>query len=110
MDERARRIGENEILFRDVNERVTEVSGAFAVVLPDLEIVCECGSVACSERIHLSPDEYARVRADGARFMVKPGHEIPDVETVVERHGEYDVVEKDEGEPAELARAHDPRT
>lgn len=110
MDERARRIGENEILFRDVNERVTEVSGAFAVVLPDLEIVCECGAVTCTERIHLSPDEYARVREDGARFLVKPGHEIPDVETVVDRHGEYHVVRKDEGGPAELARVHDPRS
>jgi hypothetical protein len=109
MDERARRIGENEILFRDVNERVTEVSGAFAVVLPDLEIVCECGALTCTERIRISAEEYARLRADGARFAVKPGHEIPDVETVVERHGGYDVVEKDEGDPATLARSYDPR-
>ena len=109
MDERARRIGENEILFRDVNERVTEVSGAFAVVLPDLEIVCECGSVTCTERIHMTADEYARIRSDGAWFAVKPGHEIPDVESVVEHHGDYDVVKKDEGDPATLARLHDPR-
>jgi hypothetical protein len=108
VDERERRIGENEILFRDVNERVKDVTGGFAVVLPQLEIVCECGDVVCTERIPISADEYERIRREDAWFIIRPGHETPDVETVVEQHGDYDVVEKDEGGPAELARQHAP--
>ena len=45
----------------------------------------------------------SRLRAEPTRFAVKPGHELPDVERVVERHESYFVVEKAEGEAARLA-------
>jgi hypothetical protein len=37
------------------------------------------------------------------------GHETPALETVIMRRERYQVVEKDEGEPAELAVQNDPR-
>jgi hypothetical protein len=38
-----------------------------------------------------------------------PGHEAPEVERVVERRDRYQVVEKDNGPPARMAEAADPR-
>jgi hypothetical protein len=38
------------------------------------------------------------------------GHEDPEAETVVQRHGELLVVEKHAGEPRRLVEATDPRS
>jgi hypothetical protein len=110
MDVRTRRIGENEALFRDVNERVKEVSDGFGVVLDDIDLVCECGNLDCVERIHLNIPAYEHLRADPALFAVRPGHEIPDTEDVVGEGGDYLVVRKKPGGPAELAADLDPRS
>jgi len=42
--------------------------------------------------------------------ITPPGHEIPDVEDVIERHDDYEVVRKFEAEAAGLARELDPRS
>ena len=107
MDERARRVGLNEAMFRTVNDEVHGLNDRFAVIGDPMSVVCECGSAVCTERLELRAAEYEALRQDPTHFAVKPGHELPDVETVVERHEGYVVVEKDEGEPAELARRTD---
>jgi hypothetical protein len=56
--------------------------------------VCECGNASCREGVPLSRGEYLAVRGHPRHFAVVPGHEIPDVETVVERHDGYLVIEK----------------
>lgn len=109
MDERTRRIGENEVLFREVNERIDALSESFGVAGDTMQIVCECGDGSCLERVEVTPAQYAAVRAHGARFIAVPGHEKPSVETVVESHEGFNVLEKREGGPAELARDRDPR-
>lgn len=38
--------------------------------------------------------KYEGVRSDGNFFLVKPGHEVPDIEDVIDRHEEYVVVAK----------------
>jgi hypothetical protein len=53
--------------------------------------------------------EYEAVRAEPTRFAVVPQHELPEIETAVERHPNYVVVEKREPEAEEVARATDPR-
>jgi hypothetical protein len=108
MDERARRVGENEALFRSVNEQVRGLNETF-LVRDTLRIVCECGEQSCVEQIEIEPAAYEALRADSTLFAVKPGHEIPDLETVVVRHEGYSVVCKDRGEPEEIARETDPR-
>ncbi|MDQ3824123.1 MAG: hypothetical protein M3321_12870 [Actinomycetota bacterium] len=110
MDERARRIGLNEALFREVNERVEGLARDFGVDDEPLELLCECGSAECVERIRMSTVEYQALRSDAARFAIVPGHEEPDVEHVVERHGGYDVVQKHPGTPMRLAAETDPRS
>ena len=110
MDERARRIGENEILFREVNERVEALNEAFNAVTDRVSIVCECGQLECIERISMSLAEYEDVRREPTAFAVIPGHELPDVETVVAEGEAYAVVRKHEGAPAALAADEDPRS
>ena len=104
MNERERRIGRNEEIFRRVNEQIEQVNQAFGAVSGTMTLVCECGDASCIEQIELTPDEYRRLREDTTLFAIRPGHEIPDVEDVVERHDRYWVVKKHEGGPAEAAR------
>jgi hypothetical protein len=106
--ERARRIAENEALFRSVNEQVHDLSQSF-MVEGRLRVVCECGRMSCVEQIDLAPRAYEEIRADSPLFVVKPGHDEPGVETVVERNDGYWVVRKAPGAPQEIARETDPR-
>lgn len=108
MDERARRVGQNEALFRQVNERVRGLSETFGSVSGTLTLVCECGDAGCAEEVTIDPEQYAAVREDPLLFVIKPGHEAADVEEVVERNAEYDVVRKHRGSPANLAHATRP--
>ena len=104
MEERARRIGENEALYRSVNDKIEGLNQAFGVVAESMAVVCECGLLECAEQIELDIPTYEHVREDPTHFVVLPGHELPDVETVIERHDGFYVVRKDPGGPAELAR------
>ena len=101
MNERAKRIGENEALFRDVNERVREVNESFSLLLEEMDLVCECGTLECTERMHMTVERYEQIRSDPALFAIRPGHEFPDVEYVVDTGGDYVVVRKREGVAAE---------
>jgi hypothetical protein len=109
MDERARRIGANEALYRSVNEKIESLSAAFGTITESMSVVCECGDASCAEQIEVSVPDYERIRAEPTLFIIRPGHEIPDIEEVIERNDEFHVVRKVKGEAAELARETDPR-
>jgi hypothetical protein len=110
---REERLARNETLFREVNERVAEVAANFIEVettSDPVEFACECGRADCAEPIVMTVVEYEAVRALPTRFAVVPAHEQPEVETVVERHASYFVVEKQDGDAQEVARETDPRS
>jgi hypothetical protein len=107
---RAERIGMNEAVFRDVNERIQGVASAFDMTSEPLDLICECGDASCVARISLTRPEYERLRSDSHLFAVASGHVAPDVEEVVENRAGYDVVRKHEGVPAEIAQKTDPRS
>jgi hypothetical protein len=107
VDERERRIGQNEVLFREVNERIQRLSQSLQST-DSITILCECGDPSCAEQIKVSLAEYERVRQDATLFFVRPGHELKEVEHIVERHGEHNVVRKEDS-AAEVAREEDPR-
>jgi hypothetical protein len=102
VSDRSARIGMNEALFREVNERIeqlqVDLGGANS-----FEIVCECGVAACIERFSLTSDEYAELRQDVHRFAVLPGHELPELERTVEQRAGYLVVEKTDPDAAKAA-------
>ncbi len=110
MNERKRRIGENEAIFRSVNEEVSKLNVTFTAATNTMRIVCECGLQSCTVQIEITPEAYARVRGDATLFVVRPGHDLPEAETVVEKSNGFWVVQKDEGGPAALAVATDQRT
>jgi hypothetical protein len=109
VDERKRRIGVNEAVFREANERIQSLNETFATLTDQLVIVCECGSAECVEKISLTPAAYEELRAEPTQFAVVPGHDIPDVEEVVARREGYDVVRKVAGVPRRIAEVTDPR-
>ena len=101
------RIGRNEATFRSINEdieRGRDADDDHTMV----GFVCECGSADCGRLIELTPAEYEQVRNDSRRFAIVPGHEIVEVETVVEHHDRYAVVRKLEASGA-VAKETDPR-
>jgi hypothetical protein len=107
--ERERRIGLNESVFREVNERIEAAAESFGLADQSLSLVCECGDATCVAQISMTRAEYEALRADPTHFAVAPGHEIDDVEEVVERRKGYDVIRKNEAGPADVARETDPR-
>ena len=99
-EERAAR---NEVVFREVNEQVAGLeqgSGSAGA-----SFVCECAETSCIDRIGVALGVYEAVRANPRRFIVKPGHERPAVERVVETRDGYLVVEKIGGAGAVAERA-----
>ena len=94
MDERKRRIAENETRFRGINERLSADLQRLEVADGLIAFVCECGKAQCTEPVHLTTDEYRAARADPMAFVVVPGHEIPDTEDVVSAAERYTVVRK----------------
>jgi hypothetical protein len=109
MEERERRIGLNEAIFREANERIRDVNETFATLTGELVVVCECGNASCTEKISIAPAAYEELRSESANFAIVPGHELPDVEQVIAHHENYDVVRKNDGVPRQIAEVTDPR-
>ena len=107
MDERARRVGQNEAVARKVNQKLEDLNEAFSTFSGTFAIMCECGDAACSEQIQMSRDDYEQVRSEPTQFVVVRGHEVQTTEAVVDDRGSYCVVRKHEGAPAQLVRATD---
>jgi hypothetical protein len=107
-DDHQRRIARNEERFREINEGLQRDVSGICEGDEKVAFVCECGLIECREAVELTCAEYERLRADGARFAVVPGHVLPDVERVVDDRGSYHVIEK-LGAGSDHARATDPR-
>ena len=88
-----RRLKHNEELFRQVNEEREAAS------LPGEEqgisFVCECADPECTARITITAAEFHRIRESPDRYIVVPGHVVPEIERVVEDRDGFEVVEKD---------------
>lgn len=106
---RDERITANEIMFREVNERIDELAERTTMVAM-LDYVCECGQPECTGKIPMSAPEYEAVRTDGQRFVTLPGHQTTTLERVVESNDRYQIVEKSDDEAAQHAEATDPRS
>jgi hypothetical protein len=109
VDERQERIGRNEVLFRELNERIENVNEFLDAEATDASFICECGRADCMERVRMERAEYERVRSEPAQFLVVAGHIEPDVEYVVEERDGWWIIRKRPGGPAELAASADPR-
>jgi mannose-1-phosphate guanylyltransferase len=108
-DERAARLATNEARFREINERVERDLEPLTDSPEELlTFVCECGRRNCTDAIALSIAEYESARRDATRFVVVSGHEIEDVEDVIERTDRYAIVRK-HPPTRKIAEQTDPR-
>lgn len=108
MDPRAKRIAENESRFREINERLRGDLSALPASDEPVAFVCECGLLECAQPVSLTLAEYEAARADSLDFIVVPGHEIPDVEDVVDA-GDHHVRVRKRPASAPVVKATDPR-
>ncbi len=83
----------NEAMFRVANERTTDWEERHAGDAVE-RYFCECANLECREKVRLRKADYERVRSDSRRFVVVPGHELADVETVIERSEGWAILEK----------------
>ena len=109
MDTREERLARNEIVFREINERIEALAHTQGQDDHVFEFICECSNGDCTLRLPLTLELYESTRADPASFIVAPGHELPEIEDVVDRGAGYQVVRKT-GAAARLAREEDPRS
>lgn len=110
MSAREERIGLNEAVFREVNERIENLADTFELTKEPLDLVCECGDANCVERVSMTRAEYEELRSNPHHFVVYPKHDFPDVETVVAERKGYMVVSKNRGAPEQIAEQTDPRS
>jgi hypothetical protein len=103
-----RRLASNEDVFRDVNEGIVRGQWPGDPQAP-IGFRCECARLGCNVLVALTLAQYEAVRANPRRFVIVSGHELPEVEVVVERHGGYSVVEK-VGAAGDEAERQDPRS
>jgi hypothetical protein len=95
----------NQALWREVNERIKAV----AETSGEVDFLCECAMMDCTETVTMSMAEYERIRSSPTEFPIKGGHDFPEVEDVVEVSEGYVVVQK-KGAAAEVAAELDPRS
>ncbi len=98
------RLARNQALYREVNERIHDLTDGEDMT----EFVCECSNTDCMEFIALTNSEYERIRSDPTWFLIKPDHYIGQIERVISQGAGYAVVEKFVAE--EYLEEADPRS
>ena len=108
MDTPEERKARTESAFREVNERIAE--NALRFEAGSTEFICECDDPQCTARVEATLAEYEEVRADGARFLLAPGHGDKSIEQLVEHRGSFMIVEKVNAAARAIVRRQNPRT
>jgi hypothetical protein len=101
---RVEQIAKNELVFRRLNDEIEQLSERWRHEVMDA--FCECGDPDCLDHLPVRLAQYQDVR-DNRHFLVRPGHEIADVEKVVERYPDFVVVEKPDDARRIATRAAD---
>ncbi len=101
------RMARTESAFREVNEAIAETAERFEA--QEADFVCECADPQCAHRVTAELEDYEEVRSEPTHFLLAPGHHKPQVEQIVERTGEFEVVEKVEPLMTRIVRRLNPR-
>ena len=102
MTEAAQRIAENEVVLREVNERIAEKTSdlearGLAGNDETSQYLCSCGRPDCEESVKLTVSEFEAAHARDDQFVIAPGHEVPAVDDLVASYEGYAVVRKKPG-------------
>jgi len=85
-----RQIAKNQLVFREVNERIAEITAGQGEA--ESEFLCECGRTDCTSVVGLSLTDYQALRLGGDFFVAAPGHCVEGVDRLVESRGGFDVL------------------
>jgi hypothetical protein len=101
------RLAENESFFRELNEKThqsmdtinenAKADGVRPIRFDEdmpLNFYCECSDENCKERVNASLAKYRKIHAAQDRFIISHGHEVKEIEDVVEKNSKYTVVKK----------------
>jgi hypothetical protein len=86
---RASRQARNQVLFREVNERIAELLNRLDGEAGRQSFICECSRTGCTDMIDVPLATYSRVRDDPTLFLLAAGHQDPSHEVVIEDVGPY---------------------
>ena len=89
---RDERVIRTEEFFKRVNDTMRNELGD-----GDGKFLCECGNIACTEKLGLSAEDLRLLHSIEGYFVVPPGHHIPEIETLVKRNGHYTIVHNNAG-------------
>jgi hypothetical protein len=84
---------QNEVIFRDSNERIRRAQLEMQTDGGTVPFICECADIRCHTIVHLTSDEYERIRRESLWFLIAPDHDASDGE-VVERTERYWILGK----------------
>jgi hypothetical protein len=101
------KMARTESAFREVNEAIAKTALRFEA--SETDFVCECADPGCAHRITADLDAYEEVRSEATHFIIAEGHEEPAIERVIERNGDYAVVEKFGDRIGAIVRSLNPR-
>ncbi len=94
MSPREERAIRNETLFREVNVHIAELEERIQASGEPLSLICECAKTGCALPIEVDPAVFQAVRESPRRYLVAPGHQRIELETLIEQHNGYVIVEK----------------
>lgn len=104
-----RRMAENEVVFRSMNEQVEKDFNKIAKIAKSaglkedeypaqddtpLHFHCECYDENCEERIIMKPSKYAEIHKKRDRFTVVANHIYLEIEKVTYKSNAYWIVDK----------------
>jgi hypothetical protein len=95
----------NQKLFREVNERIAELSETLDNPNGPQAFFCEWARLGCREMVEVPLEIYAIVRSDDDAYVVSAGHEDRKHEQTVADHGSFLIVGTLRGEPSRAATA-----
>jgi hypothetical protein len=86
---RAERVYRTELDFRRLNRALAhELAGGNG------HFLCECGNPYCNMAVEVSAEDMRMLHSQEDLFAIVPGHDVPDLETVVLTNYGYAIVQK----------------
>ena len=108
---------ENEAVFRKANEQTTESVKELKEIAKEddqlslihdedmkLHFFCECSDEDCQDRIVITTSRYEALHKDRKQFILKPGHDVKQIEEVVFKNPNYHVVKKNRKPPEQVEK------
>jgi hypothetical protein len=78
---------------REINERI-DAYACLIIENQKMSLVCECGDGDCRALVRLTREQYHGACQNHGTFVVRKGHESPDTDRILSRHGQWLIVEK----------------